>query len=220
MREKRVLLILGGTWHDFEGFTAAMTPVFGAAGYAVEPTYDLDALTGLEAAGYDLVTLYTCLGQAREGEHTAPGLTEAQAQALAAWVRADGALLAVHAATVASQSSPALRALLGGAFVEHPPQFSFTAYPMRHTHPITEGVPAFAVRDEFYVQDYDPGLAVHMVALDRGVAHPMVWTRTAGRGRVAYVAMGHDEGVWALPPYRRLMVQAADWLTGSDGEGN
>jgi hypothetical protein len=207
-------MVLGGTWHDFDGFAAAMTPILEKAGHAVDATYDLDALTRIAEGHYNLVLLNTCVGEQREDiGPTAPGFTDAQAERLASWVQGGGGLLAVHAATVASQSSPALRTLLGGVFVTHPPQFSFTVYPLYEEHPITAGIKAFAVHDEFYVQDYDPSVEIHMVALDRGVAHPMVWSKREGKGRVAYVAMGHDLGVWSLEPYQRLTLQAIDWLT-------
>jgi type 1 glutamine amidotransferase len=84
---------------------------------------------------------------------------------------------------------------------------------MYEEHPITAGVEAFAVHDEFYVQAYDDTIAIHAIALDRGVAHPMVWSRSEGQGRVAYVAMGHGPEVWKLEPYQRLMLQAVEWLT-------
>lgn len=211
---KKILMILGGTWHDFDGFAVAMTPVLESAGHQVTATYDLETLTQLDAGGYDLVLLNTCIGEVRDdGGPTAPGLTDAQAESLASWVRGGGGLLSLHAATVASQTSPVLHALQGGVFVTHPPQFSFTVYPLYGEHPITAGVTAFAVHDEFYVQAYDPSVEVLAVALDRGVAHPMVWSKSEGKGRVAHIAMGHDLGVWSLEPYQRLVLQAIAWLT-------
>jgi type 1 glutamine amidotransferase len=211
---KHILMVLGGTWHDFEGFAAAMTPVIENAGHRVTATYEPEAIAQLGESGYDLVLLNTCIGERREDDGpTALGFTDAQAESLARWVRGGGGLLSMHAATVASQSSPALRALQGGIFVSHPPQFSFTVYPLYEEHPITAGIEAFAVYDEFYVQDYDPSVEIHMIALDQGVAHPMVWSKREGKGRVAYIAMGHDLGVWSLEPYQRLTLQAIDWLT-------
>jgi len=210
---KRILMILGGTWHDFDGFTAAMTPVLEKAGHTLDATYDLDALTQIEGH-YDLVVLNTCIGQAnRDSGPTVPGPTDAQTESLASWVQDGGGLLAVHAATVAGQASPALRALMGGVFVEHPPQFTFTIYPMYEEHPITAGIDAFTVHDEFYIQKYDDTITIHAIALDRGVAHPMVWSRSEGQGRVAYIAMGHGPEVWELEPYQRMMLQAIEWLT-------
>lgn len=213
MDKKSILIVLGGTWHDFDGFAATMKPVFEQAGYSVESTYDLDTLTRLDKIACSVVLLYTCLSEQREdGQPATLKHTEAQVAALVEWVRAGGGLLATHAATVAGQSSPALKALMGGVFVSHPPQFPFTVYPLYREHPITAGIEAFTVHDEFYMQAYDATVEVHAVALDRGVAYPMVWSRTEGRGRVAHIALGHGPEVWGLLQYHRLMLQAIDWL--------
>jgi type 1 glutamine amidotransferase len=205
-------------WHPFDGFAAAMKALLEPAGYAVESTYDLDTLERLPDGGYDLVLSYTSLSKHREGMNdTGPErLTDAQVDGLVKWVRGGGALLAVHSATVVGSTNPAYEALLGGAFISHPPQFAFTVYPLAHAerHPITAGIEAFTVHDEFYMERCDPSVRIHMVALDRGVAYPMVWTRTDNAGRVAHIAMGHSELVWSLPPYQRLILQAARWVTG------
>lgn len=216
MTPQRILIPLGGMWHPFDGFAAFTKSLFEPAGYTVESTYDLDSLVRLPEGGYDLVVSYTSLSKHREGMNDAgpEQLTDAQVDGLTRWVRAGGGLLAVHSATVVGASNPAYEALLGGAFISHPPQFAFTVYPLPREHPITAGVEAFTVHDEFYIQRYDPSVQIHMVALDRGVAHPMVWTRNDGAGRVAHIAMGHSELVWDLPPYRRLLLQAAAWLLG------
>jgi type 1 glutamine amidotransferase len=213
MSGKRVLILLSGTYHDFDGFAGAIKPVLEAAGHTVETTYDLDALTRLGGSGYDVVLMYTCLGTPEQEDAEPEVHTDAQVTGLVEWVRAGGALLAAHAATAAAQFSSVLRVLMGGVFVEHPPQFAFTVYPSYREHPVTAGVEPFTVHDEFYFELHEPGVDVHMVALDRGVAYPMVWTRSEGQGRVAHVAMGHDAKVWNLEPYQRLMLQAIDWLT-------
>ena len=215
MAGKRILVLLGGIFHDFEGFAAFVKPLLVGAGHAVEATYNLNILSRLDREAYDLVLSYTSLSRHREGaQHTHPEtLTTSQTDALINWVRDGGAFLGVHCATVSGKPNPALRDLIGGIFVAHPPEFSFTAYPMSRGHPITSGIGAFAVRDEFYVQEYDPSIDIHMVAVDRGIAHPMVWSKSHGAGRVVYVAMGHGEAVWGLEPYQRLLLQAIDWLT-------
>jgi type 1 glutamine amidotransferase len=214
MERKNVLLILGGTWHDFDGFAATMQPVFERAGYTVEATYELEALTRLDQIGCKVVLLYTCLTEQQEdGRPATLKHNDAQVAALVEWVRNGGGLLAAHAATVAGQSSPALRALMGGAFVTHPPAFAFTVYPLYREHPITAGIEAFTVHDELYVQEYNADVEVHAITVDRGVAYPMVWSRSEGRGRVVHVAPGHGPEVWSLKPYQHLMQQALDWLT-------
>lgn len=210
---KSVLILLGGTYHDFEGFHASLKSVFEALGWQVRATYDLDILARLVETGCDLVLSYTCLTE-RQGEMPTPErLTDEQVAGLASWVQAGGAFLAVHAATVTGDSHPAYAELLGGAFLRHPPAFSFTVYPLAVEHPIIAGIDAFEVSDEFYIQKVDQGVQVHMLALYEGKAHPMVWSKLAGQGRVAHIAMGHSTAVWELPEFRQLLVQAAEWLT-------
>lgn len=219
MADKRVLLILGGMFHDFEGFTAALRPVLEGAGYAVDATYDLDTLARLEGSPYHAVLDDTSLSKHREGlpATTPQTLTAEQTNGLVRWVRAGGALVGVHSATVSGIENPAFQALLGGRFLNHPPQFCFTVTPAFKEHPITAGVEAFTVKDEMYIQEYEDSIQIHMVTVDRGVAYPMVWSRTEGQGRVAHITMGHGPQVWSLPQYQRLILQALAWTSERGG---
>jgi type 1 glutamine amidotransferase len=212
MSAKRILMVLGGTYHDFAGFSAAMKSILKTVGHVVESTYDLNALIRLDEGGYDVVLLHTCLGVPEEDDAEPQMHTDAQVEALVKWVQGGGALLASHAATTSANLNPALKTLMGGVFVSHPPQFTFTVYPFFRQHPIVDGVSAFAVYDEFYEEICEPSVDVHMIAVDRGVAYPMVWSKSEGKGRVAHVAIGHDAKVWSLESYQRLILQTIDWL--------
>jgi type 1 glutamine amidotransferase len=212
---KRVLILLGGQWHNFDAFASAMQTLLGSQGLQVEATYDLDKLSHLAKNQYEIVLSYTCLSLHEPGsDDTAPDqLTKLQIDGLASWVRSGGALLAVHAATVIGASDPALGELIGGVFVSHPPAFNFTVYPMFGEHPIIAGIEPFTIFDEFYIEKHTTEVQVHMVAFDRGMAYPMVWSKTEGRGRVAHIAPGHSREVWNLPVYQQLLLQTLDWLT-------
>lgn len=210
MQAHRILLVLGGTYHDFDGFAATLTPVLARGGAQVEATYELNRLHDL--GDVDVVILYTCLSGPTAEAPDAAGIDEGQARSLAEWVASGGGLLTLHAATVSARNNPTLRGLMGGAFESHPPQFAFTVYPMYGPHPITEGIEAFTVHDEFYIQIYEPDVAIHMVAMDRGLCHPMVWSKGVGQGRVAHIALGHGPAVWSLPAYQQLVGQAVGWL--------
>jgi type 1 glutamine amidotransferase len=211
---KSILILLGGMWHDFDGFANAMRSVFEAEGCRVESTYDLDILTRLDQVGCDLLLSYTCLSKHRAGfNDTGPeALTDDQVAGLTRWVRNGGGLLAAHAATVIGDSSPDLGTLFGGTFLFHPEPFTFTVTPLLGEHPITAGVQAFEVHDEFYIQKCDPTVEIHMVANYRDVAYPMVWSRAEVNGRVAHVAPGHYPEVWNHPVYQQLMLQTTAWL--------
>ena len=216
---KRILILLGGRYHDFDGFARAMAPIYEAEGWPIEATYDLDVLTCLDKVGCEIVLVYTCFSKNEpdQAERTPERLTDEQVRGLADWVQKGGALLAAHCATVVGESGPELGRLLGGTFISHPPPFTFTISPVSDEHPITRGVPAFDVYDEFYMERCEPSVKIHMIAVDQTVAHPMVWSKQEGAGRVVHIAPGHFPEVWNLRPYQRLMVQAVSWLTGSSG---
>ncbi len=216
MGAKRALILLGGTWHDFAGFAASVSPLLAAAGLAPAPTYDPDDLARLSDDDCGLVLLYTCFDGPGDGGGRArlAGLTGAQIEALTAWVRSGGALLGVHGATVLGESSPALGALLGGTFVSHPARCAFTVHPMATPHPITAGIGAFTIDDELYLHRCEAALDLHLIAVEGGAAHPMAWSRREGRGRVAYLALGHDERVWGDRSFQALFRQAVGWATG------
>lgn len=222
MTKKRALILLGGMWHDFDGFARSMLPLLETAGWQAQASYDLDHLTRLETDRFDLVLNYTCFSAHAEGlDNAGPEkMTDAQIEGLTRWVQAGGAFLSAHCASVCGKSSPGLRELTGGFFVEHPPlPFAFTVYPVYRPHPIIAGIDAFSVYDELYIEECDPSVDVHMLTMDRGVAYPLVWSKSEGQGRVAHVAMGHSAAVWDLQPYQRLMLQTVAWLTHQETPG-
>lgn len=210
---KTMLLLLGGIYHDFEGYREIMTPFFQREGYTVNATYDFDALLEPAMANADIVLLNTCLGGPRKEGPWAADLNAAQTAALVAWVQAGGGLLGLHAATVIGEGAQRLRRLLGGHFVEHPPEAEFTVTPMYRRHSITQGLDAFVVQDELFIAQYENDVEIHMTAQHRRVCHPLVWTRREGAGRVAYIGLGHSEKVWNLPAYRKLLGQSLAWLS-------
>jgi len=212
VNHNRILLLLGGTWHNFDAFETFIRSLLEPAGYKIQSTRDLHALQNLDGQ-FDLVVMFTCLSQTLEDKSPATVLfLDEHAEPLTKWISAGGRLLMVHSATVSCQTSPKLRRLTGGVFVNHPPAFNFMVYPMFTAHPITAGVDAFSLHDEFYIEQIEPDSAIHMVGFDRGVAYPMLWTRSEQAGRVAHIAMGHDERVWNLKPYQQLIQQAVGWL--------
>ncbi len=209
----RALILLGGSWHDFEGFVASTRDLLDD--WEIESTYDLDRVLHLDEDRPDLVISDTCFARYGDGrEEPGPfGMSDEQIAALREWVREGGAFLPYHSGTVMGDSSAALAELAGGSFVEHPPQFSFPVYPVFGNHPITEGIEAFVVHDEFYRERIADTVDVLLVGIDRGVAYPLAWSKHEGRGRVAHIALGHSALVWEHPSYQRLMLNTVAWLT-------
>lgn len=215
MTEKHALILLGGMWHDFDGFARTIGALLETAGWQVRATYDLDELTRLDANPCELVLSYTCFSLHGEGlDNSGPDrMSDAQVDGLTRWVRTGGGFLSAHCASVCGESGPGLQALTGGRFVSHPDPFVFTVYPVYRAHPIIAGVQAFSVFDELYVEECDPSVDIHMTTIDRGVAYPMVWSKNEEQGRVVHIAPGHYAAVWANEQYQRLVMQAVGWLT-------
>lgn len=208
----RLLILSGGAYHDFDAFDAFATELFEDDGYEVRVTRDPSDVADPNA---DVVLIYTCYVQppSESGESFSylEGIRDADSAALGAWVRDGGGLLALHSATTIRPSNTELKRLFGGRFLHHPPRYPITIFPLATEHPMTEGVGSFTVFDELYTQEYGD-LDVHMVALDRGTAYPMAWTRYDGAGRVAHISPGHDESAWQNPSYRKLLRQTVQWL--------
>jgi len=213
MASRRALILVGGSWHDFEGFVESTRSLL--TDWSIESTYDLDAVLSLESSGYDLVIGDTCFARYNDGREE-PGpvkMTDEQIRALRAWVRNGGAFLPYHSGTVLGDSNFELAELTGGVFVEHPPEFTFAVYPVYGEHPITEGIEVFSVYDEFYKERIVAPVDVHLIGIDRGVAFPLAWSKQEGDGRVAHIALGHSRAVWDHPTYQRLMLNTVEWLT-------
>jgi len=84
-------------------------------------------------------------------------------------------------------------------------------------HPITEGLTEFWVTDEQYILDFDPRVNVLCSALWKGTAMPVAWTKSWGKGRVFYLALGHDEKACNQEIFRLLLVRGTKWA-GTPGE--
>jgi type 1 glutamine amidotransferase len=135
-------------------------------------------------------------------------------QAMRAFVRQGGGLLAVHSGTAGYESTPVLRALLGGVFVKHPPRCPVTAEP-RPGHPLARGAAAFTSTDEHYVMALDDARAdVFLTTRSEHGEQPGGWTRGEGEGRVCVLTPGHTVDVWLQPGFQVLLERALLWCAG------
>ena len=213
MTARRITLLLGGNFHDLAGFEATVVPFLQAEGYEVQATRDFDSLLSLSISDTDVVMLYTCLNGTENGDLEGRDFSAEQTSALSSLVVSGCGLLALHAATVSGSGNKEKARLLGGAFVSHPPDMlSFTVTPVEQQHPIIDGIEAFEVFDEFYIERHDDSVDIHMTAGLDGDVYPMVWSRSEGKGKVVHIAPGHDQRTWNVPAYRKLLLQSMSWL--------
>ncbi len=157
-------------------------------------------------------------------------LTDEGRTAFEAYLRAGGALLAVHAAANAEPDWPFYGALLGTRFAGHPEIQPGRVLVEAPAHPATAPLPAaWTWTDEWYDFTSDPrsgGVRVLARADEsayrggtHGADHPLVWSRRIDRGRFLFTALGHAPEAYRDPAFRAHLSGALAWLTGAAPEG-
>lgn len=228
----RNLIISGGIFHPFDETSQALADILEGLGVQSEVTEDVDAAVAkLVSGNYRMLTVNAL----RWGMMTADKYRPYRARwayrmplstgaRLTGFVKAGGALLGMHTASICFDDWPEWGDVLGGTWQwgesHHPPPARVRATPTRKRHALTQGVNPFDVEDEVYhglklEADIEP-LVVAECAGGEG-PQPVVWARACGKGRVVYDALGHDAASINQPDHRRLLQNAARWLLGDDG---
>lgn len=148
-------------------------------------------------------------------------MTQAQGQAVRAFVMEGGAALFYHNATYIATNNPDFREVLGAVTKGHPPVRPFRVEITHPEHPIVRGASSFLVTDEqhFMTYDKDPD-SVFMRSIneeglsyrDLGSSCAAGWAYDCGLGRVCYLAPGHIIPALWNPEYEKIQQNAVRWL--------
>lgn len=117
--------------------------------------------------------------------------------------------------------------LTGGQWVAHPgnSDVRYTVNIRQPHHPITQGIPDFQVHSEQYYLHTDPGNNVLATCafptagadgphVENPCHMPQVWTKSYGKGRVFYNALGHSRATLEAPEPKELMRRGFLWALG------
>ena len=229
MARPKVLVLVGGAhYHDAPEHRPLIQGLIAESGkFDVTMTDDLGVLTQASLADYAAIVNYTTFLEPPP-EQVAP---------LIAAVDSGKGYLALHSGTATFWSSPAYLEMIGCRFLSHPPIKRFAVKIHDRTHPITAGVDDFDTVDELFILGYNSADFVTLAAelakgrprselrelgagplpadvrlLASAEGHPMVYTRTFGKGKVYVNGLGHDGRTINHPAFRRLISQGLDWL--------
>jgi uncharacterized protein len=209
-----------GFKHDVLPLTEEILPALGAGVFVTTIVHDSAALTPAALDTYDAVVFYTT------GELPMSG---AQKDALLAFVRGGKGFVGIHSATDTFYEWPAYGRLIGAYFNDHPWHQTVTIRVEDREHPATRHLPAsFALNDEIYQFRAWSRADVHvLLSLDTAsvnLADPKVkrsdgdfalaWTRTFGKGRVFYTALGHEPAVWRDERFKQHLLGGIRWAMG------
>ncbi len=207
MAKLRVLMIIGGVWHPFERCGEIVKSLLEASGrYDVLVTKDQNMLRKASLAKFDAVVAYTSGGE----------LTKDQEAGLLGFVKGGGAFVGLHCAAVAWKKNAAYIDMLGGVLESHGPLCEFPVTITGADSVITRRVQPFRIEDELYVLDkFDASkVKVLATAMWHGKAHPMAYTKDYGKGKVFFLALGHDERALGHPEFQKMLRRGVDWALG------
>ena len=208
MGKIKTLVFAGGKIHDYKGCgQAAMAALSEREEF--DPTYveeDLDVLIAPRLDPYDLIVFYYTVGE----------ITDAQRDGLSSFVASGKGYVGFHSAADSFRGDPAYRAMVGGHFITHPRYREYQVSIVDGEHPITKDMNEFMVTDEQYITDYDPRVHVLASALWKGTAKPVAWTKPWGKGRVFYLALGHNAESSRDENFKLLLQRGAIWAATPD----
>lgn len=122
---------------------------------------------------------------------------------LADYLACGGRLLALHNGII-SRAGSKLEKAYGGNFVTHPPRCLLAYRTAKRAEWL--GVKAFKLEEEAYmVRQLDSKNQIFLTFHYQGEDYPAGWCRNYKKGRMIYLAPGHDEKTAESKTFRRLL---------------
>jgi type 1 glutamine amidotransferase len=221
----KVLLLSGGQreHHGYREQAFYLTAELENTGrYEVTVTEEAAVLDTPALAKYDLVV---AIADRRAPEHK---LTKAQQLALVAFVQSGKGYVSIHGGDNAPADwDPEFKLMLGGVFSHFglpdgkTRKGDYTVKIVDSNNPVAMGVSDFPLKDELYYHlQMSPGVKPLAVVEFDGVAWPVAWTQSFGKGRVFHTVFGHrdfgpgKDDPLRNPAFNRLVLQGIGWAAG------
>lgn len=222
VRPRRVeILFLGDNGHHQpRERVPELMAALGNKGINITYTDRLEDLNTANLSQYDGLLIYA----------NYDSLPKPQEEALLGFVASGHGLIPVHCASWCFRNSAAyVDTLVGGQFFRHGMDTIQTKVVAKPNSIMTGLLPS-RVYDETYThthlrpdndilteRDVKPGKdAANVATAGRpdALTEPYTWTRTYGKGRMFYTALGHDERTWNNPGFQQLMERGILWAVG------
>lgn len=207
MDKLKALVFIGteGVWRDHRRNTPLLMELLThAEGVETVLSEDASVIESRNMKPYDLCIFYTSdIGK----------LTNAQEEGLLDFVEGGKGFVGIHTATTSFIENQEYISMIGGKFHHHAPYQEFTVTIEDKEHPITKGITDFKIVDELYVIEHDPAkIHLLMTAEWEGKKQPMGYIKRWGRGKVFYIALGHDEAAFKNEVFRELVIRGVNWV--------
>jgi type 1 glutamine amidotransferase len=142
-------------------------------------------------------------------------LSEEQMAGLLSYTASGGKLLIIHNG-ISYQNNPEFAQLVGGKFIGHPPYQKLSYKIVKGEHPIVEGITDFEMEEELYTFELDNlcDKEILMTATEGVSTAPAAWVKAYGKGKVVYLAPGHDKRSFENESFRKLIENSVLWALG------
>ncbi len=175
-------------------------------GFEITFSNDISDLDKLNSEDFDAAISYFDLW-----DKTIPGQAVLNIQS---YIKSGGGFLVIHNG-ISLQSDHEFRKIIGAEFTGHPP-YQKIDYAISKKHFITEGINDFSLNEELYMFnffEFDTFTVLMESISEDGTSSPALWIKDTGKGRIAYLAPGHDIKTFENENIQTLIRNAADWCS-------
>ncbi len=223
----RMLVLLGGEYHPYEaGSKVMLEAASGALDIKAEVVRIDNPPEGFPKAEKatipsniailedpDLGNKYDVIMAYNQSNWTT--ISDKQMKGYLDFVRNGGGWVGVHSASETFMDNPEYVGMVGASFVSHEPYRTMRIWRIEGEHPILKGIENFELPDEFYYHDQFDLENNHVLLVcqspDDQLVRPIAWTRSYGKGRVFFTALGHSVDSCSHPSALRLATQGIAW---------
>lgn len=206
----RVLLVGGGSSHDFERWYRQedVNTIAQDRAFSVRYTDRTDSV-----AAYLKTTDVLVLSNNQP-------IDEAGQKAIMKFAKKGKGIVLLHAAVWYNWADWPVynKELVGGGSRSHENFQEFKNYVVNPAHPITQNVPPrFDFKDELYRHELDPqakGAEVLVIgqSIETDAVYPVVYTVKHPKAKIVGITLGHDEHSHEHPAYKTLLLNAVKWV--------
>jgi len=207
MNHSQVLILAGGKeiYHDVLRAGKRLQEILLAKGVLAHLSQDFTILNSDRIFEYDSVIFYT----------QEKILTKKEQKGLTNFIEQGHGFIPVHSANVIHrEDQEQYLKTVGSKFEHHEPFCRFKVEIKEKKHFITDEISSFKIEDELYESRIliQPD-SILAQAEQKGEYYPMVYTRNLKKGKICYLALGHDGRAWDNPNFQKLLNRSVIWCS-------
>jgi hypothetical protein len=151
-------------------------------------------------------------------------ISELEKETYSKLLKAGKGLVFLHHSLASYQNWEEFKTIIGGKYhkEQNTPQSStyqhdvdFKVKIMNQKSPVTEGVSDFDIHDEVYGNTEVLQEAGPILSTDHPLSSKVIgWIHRKENSRIVYIQPGHDKSAYTNHSYRKLVLQAIQYVTG------